>query len=91
MYMYKKREKSSTTITSRDVQKEDVYLPDFCYHDLTYLNGFIFTLPKSNHLQNLLTPKDNLLKETAPKTINFFSKNIFKLPQETLIKTAIDN
>ena len=48
-------------------------------------------LPKSNHLQKLLTPADNLLSETIPEKINLFSKNIFKLPQETLVKTAIDN
>ena len=75
-----------------DVQKEDVYLPEFYSYDLTYhVGGFIFTLPKGNHIQNFLTPKDNLISETNPETINLFSKNIFKLPQETLVKTAINN
>ena len=32
-----------------------------------------------------------MINETTPETINLFSKNIFKLSQETLVKTAIDN
>ena len=51
-----------------DAQKEEVYLPEFYCHDLTYhVGGFIFTLPKGNHLQTFLTPKDNLIIETNPK------------------------
>ena len=53
--------------------------------------GFVFTLPKSNHLENLLTPKDNLLNETTSETINLFSSNVSKLPQETLEKITIEN
>ena len=75
-----------------DVQKEDIYFPEFYSYGLTYdVGSFIFTLPKGNHLQNLLTPKDNLVNETTPQKINLFSKKIFKLPQETLVKTAINN
>ena len=55
------------------------------------MTSFVFTHPKSNHLQKFLTPKDNLLNETTPETINLFSSNVFKLPQETLVKTAIEN
>ena len=39
----------------------------------------------------MLTPKDNFINETTPEKISLFSKNIFKLPQELLVKTAIDN
>ena len=86
----KKRDNKETA--QADVQKEDVYLPEFYSYDLTYhVVGFIFTLPKGNHLHNFLTPKDNLINETTPETIKLFSKNIFKILQETLIKTAIDN
>ena len=68
------------------------YLPEFYSYDLTYhVRGFIFTLTKSNDLQNFRTPKDNLINKMAPQKINLFSKNIFKLPQETLVKTAINN
>ena len=89
-YIYKKRDNKETAQV--DVQKEDVYLPEFYSYDLTYhVGGFIFTPPKGNHLQNFLTPKDNLINETTPETKNLFSRNIFKLPQETLVKTAIDN
>ena len=74
------------------LKKEDVYLPEFYSYDLTYhVGGFIFTLPKGNDLQNLLTPKDNLINEPTPEEIKLFSKGIFKLPQETLARTAIDN
>ena len=89
-YIYKKMDNKETLPV--DVQKEDIYFPEFYSYDLTYhVGSFIFTLPKANHLQNLLTPKENLINETTPLKINLFSKNIFKLPQETLVKTAINN
>ena len=52
---------------------------------------FVFTLQERNHFQKLLTPTDNLLNETTAETINLFSSNVFKLPQETLVKTLIEN
>ena len=86
----KKRGKKETP--QEHVQKEDIYLPEFYSYDLNYhVGGFIFTLPKDNHLQSLLTPKDNLINETTPQKINLFSKNIFKLPQKMLVKIAINN
>ena len=89
LFFYQKS--NDLSIYNQDVQKEDIHLPDFYYLDLGYhASCFVFTLPKSNHLQNLLTPKDNLLNETIPEKIDLFSINIFKLPQETLIKTAIN-
>ena len=89
-YIYKKMYNKETAQV--DVQKEEVYLPEFYSYDLTYhVGGFIFTLPKGDHLQNLLTLKDNLINEMTPEKINLFSKNIFKISQETLVKTAIDN
>ena len=90
MYIYKK--KHNGYISNQTAQKGDVYLPDFYYYDVGHqVAGYAFTIPKSNHLQTLLTPKDNLLTETTPETINLFSSNIFKLLQETLVKTAIEN
>ena len=72
-YIYKKRDVKETA--QADVQKEDIYLPEFYSYDLTYhVVTFIFTLPKDNHLQNLLAPKDNLINETTPEKINLFSK-----------------
>ena len=41
--------------------------------------------------QNLLTPKGNLLNGTTPEAINLFSSNVFKLPEENLVKTVIEN
>ena len=64
-YIFKKRCNKETTQV--DVKKEDVYLPEFYSYDLTYqVGGLIFTLPKGNDLQNLLTPKDNLINEPNP-------------------------
>ena len=49
-----------------DVRKEDIYFPEFYSYDVTYhVGGFIFTLLKGNHLQNLLIPKNNLINETT--------------------------
>ena len=59
-------------------QKDDIYLPEFYSYHLTYhVGGFIFTIPKVNHPQNLLTPEDNLIKETTPQKTNLFSKKKF--------------
>ena len=89
MYIYKE---NNCYISNQTVQKGDVYLPDFYYYHIGHhVSDFVFTLPKSNHLQTLLTPKDNLLNETTPETINLFSSNFFKLPIEALVKTAIEN
>ena len=89
-YIYKRRDDKE--MAQVDVQREDIYLPEFYSHDLIYhVGGFIFTLPKDKHLENLLTPKANLINETAPQKINLLSKNIFKFPQETLVKTGINN
>ena len=73
-YIYKKGGNKETV----DVQKEDIYFPEVYSYDLTYHVGvFIFTLPKDNHLQNLLTPKDNLINKAAPQKLNFFLKKYF--------------
>lgn len=50
-----------------------------------------FMLPSSKYLQNLWTPKDKLINETSPEVVNAISKDIFKLPQELLVRTAIEN
>ena len=90
LFVYQK--KNNLSIYNQDVHKEDICLPDFYSQNLGYhASGFVFTLPKNNHLQNLLTPKKNLLNERTHETINLFSKNIFKIPQKNLVKTAIDN
>ena len=79
-------------ISNQAVQKGDIFLPDFYYYNIGHhVAGFVFTLPKSNHLHKLLTPRNNWLNEATPKTTNLFSSNVFKLPQETLVKTAIEN
>ena len=65
-YIYKSKDSKKTA--PADVQKEDIYFPEFYCYDLTYhVGSFIFTLPKGNHLQNLLTPKDELINETNPQ------------------------
>ena len=80
-YIYKKRDNKETAQV--DVQKEDVYLPEFYSYDLTHhVGGFIFTLLKGNHLQNFLTPKDNLINETTLETINLFFKNILSFSKK---------
>ena len=73
------------------VSKEDIFLSNFYSHDLTHhVNGFVFTFLCGSHLQNLLL-KENMLSETTTKAINLFSKDSFKLSQERLVKTAINN
>ena len=53
--------------------KKKIYLPNFYYQDLgCQASSFVFMLLKSNHLQNLLTPKETLLNETTPEKINLF-------------------
>ena len=90
MIVYQK--KNFLSIYNQEVQKGDIFLPDFYFQDLGYYaKCFVFTLPKSNYLQNLLTSKKNLLNEATPEKIDLFSKNIFKLLQETFVKTAINH
>ena len=49
------------TISNVDVNKEDIYLPDFHYDSIGYhIDGFAFLLPNSDYKnKNLLTPKNN--------------------------------
>ena len=75
-----------------DVTKEDIFLPDFYSYDLTYhVNSFVLRFLGSSNLQNLQTPKENLLNDKPLEMINLFSKDIFKLPQETIVKTGVNN
>lgn len=60
MFIYKIE--GNNNILNQDVQKEDVYLPYFFSKQLgNHIGKFVFSLPNSNFLKNLLTPKDNLL------------------------------
>ena len=64
LFVYQKKNKLS--ICNQDVQEKYIYLSEFYYQDLVYhKSGFVITLPKTNHLQNLLTLKINLLNETT--------------------------
>ena len=84
--------KHNVYISNQVVQKGDVYSPDLYYYNIGHhMTGFVFTLPKGNHLQKLLTSANNWLNETTPKRINLFSSNVFKLPQETLLRSATGN
>ena len=85
MYVYKKKKSSAYT---DDVLPGDIYLPvgqTFGMgHHVTSLE---FSLPNSEHLPNLLGPKDNLLNETTTEVVDLCSEDTFKLPQELLVKT----
>ena len=76
-------------------QSSKVYLfvPKKIWYDLGFsVDDFKLMFPKSQgSLQELLTPSSELINKTEPKTKGFASKDIFKLPQETLVKTAINN
>ena len=49
LFVYQK--KNNLSIYNQDVHKEDICLPDFYYQNLGYhASGFVFTLPKNNHL-----------------------------------------
>ena len=88
MYVYKKKKKISAY--TDDALPGDIYLPvgqTFGMgHHVTSLE---FSLPNSEHLPNLIGPKDNLLNETTTEVVDLFSKDTFKLPEELLVKTAI--
>ena len=73
----KKRDNKETAPV--DVQKEDIYFPEFYSYGVTFhVGSFIVTHAKGSDLQNLLTPKDKLINEATPQKISLFSKNIFK-------------
>ena len=84
--------KGNTNILNQDVQKKDVHLPDIFSKQLGHHIGkFVFSLPNSSAFINLLTPKGNLLNEINLESMNLFNpKDIFKIPQENLVKIAIN-
>ena len=87
MFIYKT--KGNTIILNQDVQKKAYIYLNFLGH---HIGKFIFSLPNSSAFINLLTPKDNLLNEINPEIVNLFNpKDIFKIPYENLVKTAIEN
>ena len=54
--------------------------------------GLVLYLQLQKATIKLLTPTDNLLNEATLETIKFvFFFNVFKLPQETLVKTVVEN
>ena len=68
-----------------------IYLIFFSKQVGHHIGKFVFFLPISNTLKNLLTSKDNLLNEINPESANMFNPNdIFKIQQENLVKTAIE-
>ena len=88
MYVYEKKRLQRPV---DDVLPQDIYLPAAhttgMGHHITFLE---FWFPNSGDLQNLISPKDNLLNETTLE-LDVTNKEIFKLSQELLIKTAIEN
>ena len=62
-------------------------------YDLGFsVDCFQFTFPSIQEgLQEVLTPFSELINKTEAETKGFDSKDIFKLPQETPIKTVIVN
>ena len=71
-------------------KKEDLFVPIFFY-DLGFsIDGIKFTFRKSQgSLQELLIPSSELINKREIKTKG--SKDIFKLPQDMLVKTGINN
>lgn len=70
----------------------DIYMPAGHTYDMGHLFTYLkFSFPNSDHLQNLIDPRDNRLNETTPEVEDVFSNNTFMLPQELLVKRAIDN
>ena len=68
------------------------YLPDFFSKQSGHHIGNFFSLLNSSTFINLVMPKNNLLNEVYLKTVNLFNpKDIFKIPQENLGKTATEN
>ena len=53
------------------------FLPDFYSHDIGFtIYGFVFSLPNRGSMQNLLTPKDNLVNDLNPVKMSSFLKDI---------------
>ena len=75
------------------VKKKNLCVPKNLLYDLRFgIHGIQFTFPRIQEgLQELLTPSSQIINKTEAEAKGFASKDIFKLPQETLIKTAIDN
>ena len=90
MFIYKN--KIGETISNVGVNKEDIYLPHFYYNSFGYhIYSFVLSPPNSeDNIKILLTPKNNLMIYISPEK-KLFSKNALKLPQETLVKTTIEN
>ena len=91
-------EKLSTFTKKKDGQ---AYISSVLPGDIYMSSGFTvgmcnhviflkFSFPNSGYLQNLVSPMDNLFNKTASEVMAVINKEIFKLPQELLIKTAIE-
>ena len=91
-------EKLSTFTKKKDGQ---AYIGSVLPGDIYMSSGFTvgmcnhviflkFSFPNSGYLQNLVSPMDNLFNKTASEVMAVINKEIFKLPQELLIKTAIE-
>ena len=88
-YAYRKKDSSHTPKAL--VKREDLFVPKHFSYDLGFnVDGFQYTFPRiQKGLQELSSSE--LVNKMKAETKGFVSKDIFKLPQETLIKTAIDN
>ena len=86
-YVYRKKDTSHTPKAL--VKREDLFVPNIFSYDLGF-DGFQFMFPRiQKGLQELSSSE--LVNKTEAETKSIVSKDIFKLPQETLVKTAIDN
>ena len=74
MYRYSK---DNINTIHKEVVEEDVFLTDFYSHDIGFtLHGIVLSLPNSESMQNLLTPKDNLVNDLNPIKTSSFLKDI---------------
>ena len=88
-YVYRKKDSSHTPKAL--VKSEDLFVPKHFSYDLGFnVDGFQFTFPRIQKGFQELSSSE-LVNKTEAETKGFVSKDNFKLPQETLIKTAIDN
>ena len=71
----------------------DIYLPEKYSKTISFsVHGFNFVFSVDEFLKKIITPSPELINSTGGlEDISIISKEIFKVPQEKLVKTAIDN
>ena len=76
-----------------EMPEYDIYLPEKYSKTMGFsVHGFNFVFSVDEFLTKTITPSPELINSTGGfEEISIISKEIFKIPQEKLVKTAIDS